>query len=290
MDLFLLKQHIVDLYILKVSHDTIFTIIATLSIYFLGFGGDRLKKYLDKNKELKETKAFYKFNLDEIIDNYLKQLQEGYRSSFEDRNIDQGIPATPPIILSGNFDRINNIDKKKLNDSIKNKEALSIILNNVEAINHLLQVVNDYHEKIKQESNYYRRPLQEMINEYSDYLADFYKEYCRSAPNEALIKAPEFVNQVSSTLDKFNKNFQGKNSLKEIYNEIRAVQKAGVGNNFVENDEISFKIIKLGKDISFQYNYLNNVFHDFTNNYKNFYDIISKAKNHLEEARKQINW
>ncbi len=271
------------------SYDTVFTVVITLSIFILGILFDRFNKNCEKRKDRKELRLFFKTFLDRIIDSTCDKLSKSYKDFYQSIDIDSGIPITPPKILTGDFDRVNRINDNKLFHAIKEKEPLSKLLSNIDFIERLIPEIDRYHAHCLKESETLRSPLQEMINDYMDLLAEYVEHVKLTNPNYP--NCTEFRNQVNDAIIRYHRDISGTRQLKKFYREIlRPIQEKVIETNIYRVDQIGIQIADLGKRISYQYNYLKRLIIEFKLDYRKFYNYTIDSKEKLNIERERIKW
>ncbi|MCC5917846.1 MAG: hypothetical protein JJU02_11040 [Cryomorphaceae bacterium] len=271
------------------SYDTVFTVATTLSIFILGILIDRFIKNCEIKEDRKELRLFFKTFLDRIIDSTCDKLSKSYKDFYQSIDIDSGIPTTPPKILTGDFDRLNRIDDNKLFHAIKEKEPFSKLLSNIDFVERLIPEIDRYHAHCRKESDILRTPLQEMINDYMDLLADYVEHVRVTNPNYP--HCAEFRDQVNDAVIRYHRDISRTRQLKKFYREIlRPIQEKVIETNIFRVDQKGFQIADLGKRISYQYNYLKRLVIEFKLDYRKFYNYTKDSKEKLNIEREKITW
>lgn len=278
-----------DKFLDLVSYDTVFTVTVTLSIFVLGILINRLLKYIDKKKKERKLRKYFKFYIDRITDKMCSKLSEMYRKFYQDINIDSGIPFTPPKILTGDFERMHNIEDKTLFSAIAEKESFSKLQSNIDFVEKLISEIDKSHEHSRKESELLRTPLQEMINDYFDLLSHFVEHIRINQPQYP--HCNEFRDLVNNSIIKYHKEFAKTRQLKRLHREIiRPIQEEVVTTNIFRVDLMGFEIADLGKKISNKYSYLKRLTIDFKLGYRKFHKDIDNAQTELKIERSKINW
>lgn len=272
-----------------ISYDTVFTVVTTISIFIFGFLINGLVKYNQRKKEQKQIKLYFKTFLDRIVDDYLGKLSKLYKDFYQTTDINSGIPSSPPKVLSGDFERIKSINGEKIFHSIKEKESLSRIFNQIDFIEKLILEITEYHQHIRTVSDSLRNPMQEMLNKYFDTLSK-YTEYVR-INNPTYPRCQDFYSLVNDSLGLYHQGLSKSRQISKVYYEIiRPIQNAVVNSEIFRNDVIGFEIAEKGKDFSLKYTRLRMFTVDIKLSYRSFSGLINSAKLNLESERKKINW
>jgi len=272
-----------------VTYDTVFTVLVTLGIFILGILVTRILKYFDRKSEHKSLRLYFKTYLDKITDKTAPRLAEMYKDFYQQNDIDSGITTTPPKILTGDFERIHNIQDKNLFSAINDKESLSRLLSNLDFLEMLLIEIDKYHIHALEESNYYRTPLQQMTNDYMDKLAEFVEHINQDDP--VYPHRDEFKDLINESILKYHQEFAKTRQIRKFYREIiRPIQMVVINTNIFRIDSKALDIADLGKKISYQYNYLKTFTIDLKLSYHRFYHLVKKTQNDLINERSKITW
>ncbi len=269
------------------TYDTVFTVVITLSIFILGILIDRIIKRYESFHKRRKLKIYFKYYLDKIIDRYSLRLAEIYKKTYQMTNINTGFSLTPPKILTGDFKRIDNIDDHELFHAINRPDSISAILSHLDYIEKLTFEIENFHIKIRAESDELRKPMQVNLNEYFNLLAK-YVEHVR-VNNPQYEHRDEFRNLVNNSI--LSQQQISRVDLKTVYRKIvRPIQKKVVETNIFRLDPIGKEIADMGKVISLEYNYLKSITTTFRLEYRRFYLAILDSQKFLDVERSKIRW
>ncbi len=269
------------------TYDTIFTVVITLSIFVLGIIIDRFIKRYESFRKRQKLKIYFKYYLDKIIDRYSLRLAEIYKKTYQTTNINTGFSITPPKILTGDFKRIENIDDHELFHAIKQPNSISAILSHLDFIEKITFEIENFHIKIRAESDELRKPMQGNVNEYFNLLAK-YVEHVR-VNNPQYEHRDEFRTLVNDSI--LSQQQISRADLKTVYRKIvRPIQKKVVETNIFRLDSIGKEIADMGKIISMEYNYLKSITTTFRLEYRRFYLAILDSHMFLDKERSKIKW
>lgn len=272
-----------------ITYDTIFTVFITLFVFTTGILIDRLIKYYEKKKEKKELRYYFKHFLDIITDKTCPQLIEMYAKVYYTNGINEGIPTTPPKILTDNFTRIRKIHDKELFNAFKDKDSFSKILSNIDFLELIIGEIDSFNKQIRSESDEIKKPLQEDINKYFDILGK-YVEHIR-VNNPQYDGVTDFHNLVNNSILIYHKQPEMKVKLTEVYKKIiRPIQEQVVQTNIFRSDPLGYEIAELGKSISLRYSYLKRMTIEFRLAYRQFSRHVKDRQDALIKARQKINW
>lgn len=271
------------------TYDTVFTVIVTLFVFISGILLDKLVKHLDKRKKQKELRHYFKHFLDKLKDKICPKLIKMYSHVYQTYGINEGIPSAPPKILTSDFIRIRNIQDKDLFHAFKDKESLSTILSNLDFIELMINEIDNFHKRIRKESDDLRKPLQDKFNKYFETLANYVEHVTKNNPQYPSRDA--FRDLVNNSITMFHQQKDFKQQLTKVYKTIiRPIQEQVVQTNIFRSDPIGFEIAELGRDISIQYNYLKRMTIEFRLDYRKFSRQVKEVQDRLIEASQKINW
>jgi hypothetical protein len=271
------------------TYDTVFTVTVTLLIFVIGICIDRLIKYYDKLKKQKESRQYFRHFLDIVIDKTCPQLIKLYNEVYQNNAIDKGIPTAPPKILTSNFIRMKNIQNADWFHSFEDKESLSKIVSNIDFLELMINEIDNFHKRIRSESDDFKKPLQEKVNKYFDTLGKYVEHVRINTPQYP--NCTDFRNLVNDSILMFHQQPGIKKQFSEVYKKIiRPIQEVVIDKNIFRVDPIGYEIAELGKDISVQYNYVKLLTIDFRLAYRKYSNLVKEAQDKLTEARNKINW
>lgn len=271
------------------KYDTVFTVSISLFVFASGFLINNLIKYLDKRKKQQELRHYFKHFLDRLIDTTCPKLIKMYSDVYQKNGINEGIPTSPPKILTSDFIRIKNIQDKDLFHSFKDKESLTTIMSNIDFLELMINEIDIYHKSIRKASDDIKKPLQEKTNKYFDMLGSYVEHVRKNKPDYP--NRDDFRDLVNKSIIMMHEQKELKQKMTTVYRSIiRPIQKQVVVTNIFRNDPLGYEIAELGKDISIQYNYLKYMTIEFRLDYRKFSLQIKDSQKKLIELRQKINW
>lgn len=271
------------------SYDTVFTVFITLAIFLLGVIVDRIIKLYDTYKSKKDLRIYFHTYLERITNSTCVKLSEFYKKIYQEIDIDEGIPTTAPKILTGDFERLKDIDGNLIFHAIKEKQNLSKIHSYLDFVEKLIPEIDRFHSHCRIESDKLLKPFQEKLNNYFDLLAEFV-EFARI--NQSNYENYEdFIQLVNNSISIYHQEYSQSRKIRKLYREIiRPIQEMAIDSNLFRQDQRCFGIVVLGKELSYQYNYLKRLTIDFKIGYRRFHNDIRDYKTKLELETKKINW
>lgn len=273
----------------KFSYDTVFTVAVTLSIFALGIFIDRIIKYCDRKIREKKLQRYFKHYLDKITDRTCEKLADIYRETYLTCDIDAGIPTTSPKILTGDFQRIRNINDMELFNTFSLPEELSTILSNIDFIEKLVDEVDKNHYRIRKASDEIRNPMQNNLNKYFKLLGE-YVEHVR-VNNPQYVNRDAFRDLVNERILFYYQHLRRTRQIKRVYREIvRRIQIRVVDTNIFRMDPVAREIADLGQQISYDYHYLKRIQMDFRLDYRRFHNHVVECQNNIKVERQKIAW
>lgn len=282
-----LQQNDGEKFLNKFTYDTVFTVLVTISIFFIGIVVDRIIKYYDKCVQAKDLNKYFKYYLDKIADKITPRLIELYRKTYTETNIDTGISTNSPRVLTGHFERIKNIDNKELFNSINQSEELSSILSSVDFINKLTIEVEDYHSMVRKEDDIMRKELDLKMSHYFSKLAEYIEHLNLNNPQYQ--HRDEFRELVNNSILLYYQQIAKTRQFKRTYKQIiRSIQNKVVETNIFRVDPKAKEIAEIGKDVSYRYYKLKRVTTEFRIQYRAFNRALNDTLIKLREERDKI--
>ncbi|MES2397871.1 MAG: hypothetical protein V4549_17800 [Bacteroidota bacterium] len=187
------------------------------------------------------------------------------------------------------LNRIKNIQDTDWFHSFKDKESLSKVVSNLDFLELMINEIDNFHKRIRNESDDFKKPLQETVNKYFDTLSK-YVEHIR-------INNPQYENReafrklVNDSILMYHTQPGIKKSFSQVYKKIiRPIQEQVVDTNIFRLDPVGYEIAELGKNISVQYNYIKRLQIDFRLAYRKYSNHVADSKSNLTLGRNKINW
>lgn len=271
------------------TYDTVFTVFTTLLVFALGIFVDRLIKHLDRIRQQKELRLYFKHFLDIITDRTCPQLASMYEEVYKTSGINEGIKSTPPKVLTGDLTRIRSIQDKHLFRAFKNKAPYSEIISHLDFLELVIFEVDSFHNRVRSKSDELKKPLQNDVNKYFDVLGKYLEHVRLSNPQYPGLA--EFRDLVNNSILMYHQEPRMKRKFTEVYIRIiRPIQRQVVQSNIFRADPIGYEIAELGKQISIQFHYVRIVTIEFRLEYRKFSRYIKETQAALSTARQKIRW
>lgn len=282
-------QHNYINHFLDVSSDTVFTVIVTISIFGLGLIFSRLEKRHARLKKEKNIRRYYLFFIENLIDKTCPKLRELYRRTYLDLDIDTGIPLAPPKILTRDFVRISQLPFNDLFYAINERDNLSIIQSHTDFIMHLINEIEEFHKRIRYESDLIQRPLQTKANSYVRAMIN-----CIDKENSTSAKYPGADN-FQLLLNRKIFEYHTSNGVNQklsafVSNIVIPLQNLIVEKEIHRNDKQAMELIELGKDILIEYGYIRKLTVQFRLDYRKFSQKVENSRLALITAKNGIDW
>jgi len=265
-----------------VDNDTVFTVGATLFVFFVGILVQWLYNLHKECIEEDKIRTYLLFNLSRIIDGYSTKLTNGYKQFYQHNDINSGFPITPPKVLSGMLNRISEINSDKLfnayNEESK-REAVSKVRDVIDSIRILEKHIESYHKDLLVKSGILRDELDTLSERYIEVLAHFSDELKQNPNHE---NDQTFI-VLGSCVKLFYKDLVGKRSIKRYYREvIRPVQNELVRTGLYKSNNKALELASLGRTLSHKYNELKLLTVEARLEYRSYSGIMENATKSLK--------
>lgn len=261
------------------KYDTIFTVTITLFIFIVGIIFDRWNKRRQENIELKELKIYFFNQVNELLNLIGPSLFRSYSKFYQETiSINNGIPTSPPKLLTNNFKRILKMESDKLFRSFASgeKKKFNQYFSEIDFLSNLITEVNEYHSVVLHRSESIRNPLAEIDYNYIKLLNDYVEYDIENGKTQHT----EFIkNKIHHYYHKIAKG----RHLVECYKEIvRPIQKYIVEYNLMNTHPIGNEIGHLGKLYSSKYNNLRILIIEVRLQYRTFAHEIKRSLTKIE--------
>lgn len=272
-----------------VSNDTLFTIIITLIIFFLGEFVKWLFKRNEQLKKNKETRRFIKYYLDIIIP-YTEQIEIGYKKVSETTNINTGIDILSPKVLKNDWRKILKIDVREIYNSFKEKEAINKIIRQLDVIDENVTMCEIYHNLLLQKTDIMTEKLQIKYKDFKNSVFS-YTEYIRKEkPNDYKNDGIYiFLNECMLLHIKDVKD-NYRNVSKFYAETLRPILEYLVDNNYFRESQYAENITKEANCFSDLYFVLSEELEDFKKQYADYSKNINTARVSIMNDIDKINW
>ncbi len=160
-----------------ISYNTLFTVITTIFVFFLGvLFQKRLERY-KRRINLKSIKENFLYLVRVLPDRYITPHIEQLRNFYLNSNIDTGVTITPPITISGDLKRLSEFSSNELFTAFRTltkndfEKDLHNILSQIDYLIEQTNLIDKYHNVILLRNNELRNEIQNLIEEYLDLIA-----------------------------------------------------------------------------------------------------------------------
>lgn len=272
-----------------ISNDTLFTIIITLLIFFLGEFVKWLFKRHDQLNKNRDTRRFIKYYLDIVVP-YVESIEIGYKEISEKTSVNSGIHIFSPVIYKNDWRKILSIDGREIYVSFKDKVEINKIIRQLDFIDEIVLVCEKYHGQMVQNTGIIREKLQSKYNVFLDtvtsYLDLIRKEYPDEyAQNDTYI----FLNTLLVLHHQELKNDY--RDISKFYVEIlRPIIEYLVDTDLFRSSSSAERIATEAKMFSNLYFELGIVTQDIKSQYAEYSKNINVAKNSIRSNLEKINW
>jgi hypothetical protein len=266
---------------LGVSNDTIFTVVFTILIFVVGILIDRILKRNNEKSELQKIKDYFNNQFDDLKKNIVPELRNGYKKFYQETiSLDNGVPTTPPKILTNTYDRLSNLESPLLFKSFENSTEFNTAFSQIDFLKNLMVVVDDYHSVVVKRSESFKSIFAELDKKYMDKVVE-YTEYEKNN-NPSFRQDPTFQ-LLDTKVHYYHQNITGKRALTDYYkNVIRPIQKQIVSTNLFRTHPIGKQVSVLGRDITHQYNHLRILYVEIRSQYRYFTQVLDRTISKLE--------
>lgn len=274
----------------RISDDALVSTIITILVFIIGHIVDYGFRKFSEHREKKEIKSFIYFHLKKITDEYLPKIVDKYKEVSKSTSVDTGVLATPPKILSNDFERILNIDNVTIfkNFKIKEKRNVSNIISQVEYVNKLLIEIQTYHQNFLDKSDPMRKDFEDDLYDYFNLLAEFLEFEKKENNNK---RYPDTNRLINDKIILYYKEIAGTRQLDRLMNEIvRMIQKHLVQTELYRNHELAKQIVGQGKSISHLFTSINDLTNEYNGQYLAFSTMMENSKKSLIDNINKIDW
>lgn len=272
------KNNTVEPKFMGATYDTVFTVTVTLGVFIIGILIDRFFKNKQENEENRDLKTYFFNQLGDIKELVVPNLIKGYKDYYQENiGIDDGIPATAPIILTNSFERLLKMESDKLFKSFNSfeKENFNKYFNEIDFLSNLRKEVEKYHSIVLKRSEISRNLVVELHNSFHKCVIAFLENQMINNPNYETNSSYILIN---NRLSFYNRELAGKRNLKKYYNEfVRPIQIEVTETNLFREDLIAREIAENGKMLSNKYNELRRIITEVRLQYRIFMFQIIKS-------------
>lgn len=274
---------------LGVNYDTIFTVTVTLFIFFLGIVIDRwLKKSQEKEVLIKVRNLFFGY-YNKFYNNTLIPLTKEFRDFYLEISIDNGVPTTPPLLLTDDFELLNSIDFVKVAESVVYHDTIYKAKNHIYIASNLMKEIREYHNLILIKSDKLRELMQEMTEDYLITVVESLETERNSGNYNS-----EIWDKVNERIIFYLTKIKGGRSISRFYNQVLLViQNHLVNSESFRTNQNASEIVRKGKELSRRFYELRiqtiEIKLQYRKTYFAFYDLQNKSKELIREIKRN-NW
>ena len=261
--LFILCQQAVDTdkYLFGViSYNTLFTVITTLFVFFLGvIFQKRLERY-KRRINLKSTKKNFLYLVKVLPNRYIAPHIEQLRDFYLDSNIDTGVTIIPPITISGDLKRLSEFSSNDLFTAFRTltkndfEKDLHNILSQIDYLIEQTNIIDKYHNAILLRNNELRNEIQNLIEGYLDLVANSIRDIKKV--DEQYEQNPFWI-YINKVLIEYYNAPNRNNTISYLYNQLlRPIQEELVNKGYDRKIKEAEQITLLGKKITTRRFYL----------------------------------
>lgn len=263
-----------------ISYNTLFTVITTIFVFFLGLlFQKRLERY-KRRINLKSTKENFLYLVRVLQTRYINPHIEQLRDFYLNSNIDTGITITPPITISGDLRRLSEFSSNDLFSAFraftKNdfEKDLHNILSQIDYLIEQTNIIDKYHNAILLRNNELRNEIQNLIEEYLDLIANSIR-YLKKI-DEQYEQNPFWVYINKMLIDYYNDPSRN-NTISYLYKHLlRPMQIELVSKGYDRQIKKAEQITLHGKKITIRRFYLRHQTISIKLQYRQFYNETSR--------------
>tara|TARA_R110002050_G_scaffold157576_2_gene286196 strand:+ start:3320 stop:4381 length:1062 start_codon:yes stop_codon:yes gene_type:complete len=271
-----------------ISFDTLFTILVPILIFILGILVDRWAKNISQCRKRKDIRGLAYFHLAKI-GSFIEKIEVAYRRMSEETSLDSGILLTPPRILSNDFQRILNIDYQELFLAVREKNALSSIISEVETISQLLQNVDEYHNRVTKVSGEKREVLAKKIYRVYDILVEYNEEIRKREPDQ--FENNDTYTLINTNVIAYYTEYSGTRNIGQMIEKlVTPIQNHIVERGIFRTDEKAKEVTEVIKSLYDSINEIEVIIGEFKKQYNDFADVLNSSRTNLEGNLSSVNW
>lgn len=276
-----------------ISYNTIFTVITTIFVFFLGV---IFQKRLEQNKRkinLKSTKDHFLYLTKELPNKYIIPHIEQLRKFYLNLNIDTNIGVIPPITISGDLKRLYEFSSNDLftafhtltNDDFE--KDLHKILSQIDYLIEQTNIIYKYHNSMLLRNNELRNEIQILIEEYLDLIANSIRNIKKE---DKQFNTNPFWIYINEILLDYYQDQNRNNTISYFYsNLLRPMQEKLVTEGYDRNINEAEQITQLGKKIIIRRYYLRHQTISIRLQYRYFYQETYSLLVYFNEFLKNLS-
>jgi len=262
-----------------ISYNTLFTVITTIFVFFLGvLFQKRLERYKSRIN-LKSIKKNFLYLVKVLPIRYITPHIEQLCSFYLDSNIDTGVTITPPITISGDLKRLSEFSSNDLFTAFRTltknnfEKDLHNILSQIDYLIEQTNIIDKYHNAILSRNNELRNEIQNLIEEYLELIANSIRDIKKA--DEQYQQNPFWVYINKILMDYYNEPNRN-STISYLYKHLlRPIQVELVSKGYDRQINEAEQITLLGKKISTRRFYLRHQTISIKLQYRQFFNETS---------------
>lgn len=266
-----------------ISFDTLSTVFTTIFIFFLGVFFQKWLEEYKRRIKLKSIKENFLYMIEVLPVRYITPHINRLKEFYLESNTDTGFAILPPITISGDLKRLSEYSSNDLFSAFRAltkhhfEKDLHNILSLVDYLVEQTMILNRYHKSILLRNNELRNEIQNLIEEYLDYIAKTIRDIKESDENYS--KNPFWIYINKMLMDYYNEPNR-KNTISFFYKKmLRPMQLELVSQEYDRKIKEAEKITFIGKKITTRIFYLKNETVSVRLQYRQFFKETSNLLN-----------
>jgi hypothetical protein len=263
-----------------ISYNTLFTVVTTIFVFFLGvFFQKRLERY-KRRINLKSIKENFLYLVKVLPPKYITPHKEQLRNFYLNSNIDTGIGIIPPITISGDLKRLSEFKSNDLFTSFRTltnsdfEKDLHNILSQIDYLIEQTNIIDKYHNAILKRNDELRNEIQNLIEEYLDLIANSIRDIKKI---DEKYEQNLFWVYINKMLIDYYGDPNRNNTISYLYrNLLRPMQVELVNKGYDREIKEAEQITLLGKKITTRRFYLRHQTVSIKLQYRQFYNETSR--------------
>lgn len=275
-----------------ISYNTLFTVITTIFVFFLGvLFQKRLERY-KRRTVLKSIKENFLYLVRVLPDRYISPHIEQLRNFYLASNIDTGVTITPPITISGDLKRLSEFSSNDLFTAFRTltkndfEKDLHNILSQIDYLIEQTNIIDKYHNAILARNDELRNEIQNQIEDYIDLIANTIRDIKKRDENYEQNPFWVYINEM---LIAYYNDPNRNNTISFLYkNLLRPIQVELVNKGYDREIKEAEEITLLGKKITTRRFYLRHQTISIKLQYRQFYNETARLLNDYNESSNNL--
>lgn len=263
-----------------ISYNTLFTVITTIFVFFLGVIFQKWFERYKRRITLKAVKENFLYLVNILPKSYIIPHIEQLRNFYIASNIDTGITLIPPITINGDLKRLSEFSSNELFTAFRTLTKndfgndLHNILGQIDYLVEQTNIIDKYHNAILKRNDELRNEIQNLIEDYLDLIADSIRDIKKIDEQYQQNSFWVYINKMLlDYYDDPNRN----NTISYLYkNLLRPMQVELVNKGYDREIKEAEQITLLGKKITTRRFYLRHQTISIKLQYRQFYNETSK--------------